>query len=370
MQHAGPLGKVALFGAGVALALASAEAQAPRRITLVSNSHCESCRIEARRLVTLGGEDDSLVAGAWSSVVRMANGGYLAATILQSGSGFIRQYDASGRLLGRLGRSGSGPGEYRSITHLAIGPGDSILVFDVYRRLSILAPDGRFIRSTPIPFLVTQATIAPDGEYVVAAEVYSTALAGLPVHRLTPDGRRVHSFGAEPAEVSPERPSLSKRLLASAGHDFVWTARPDRYELERWTASGIRTEILTRTAEWFPPRDVEMYPLDHAPTPFVLGLAMERSQRIWVLASRADESWNAHQIARGEGVRFSPADRDRLYDSVLELIDPHAGSVIAALRLPFHAGGFIDDQTLWTLRESESGLWFIDVWTFRLTTSD
>ena len=42
----------------------------------------------------------------------------------------VRHYDANGRFLRRIGRSGSGPGEYRSTSGIAIAPDGRLLFCD------------------------------------------------------------------------------------------------------------------------------------------------------------------------------------------------------------------------------------------------
>ncbi|MCC6317564.1 MAG: hypothetical protein IT361_07725 [Gemmatimonadaceae bacterium] len=59
--------------------------------------------------------------------------------------------DASLRTNRALGREGSGPGEYRQPDGVWAFPGDSTLVMDLGNaRLSVIAPDGRYVRSMPL----------------------------------------------------------------------------------------------------------------------------------------------------------------------------------------------------------------------------
>lgn len=68
--------------------------------------------------------------------------------VVNGGTNELRFFDQSGRRLSVVGRSGRGPGEYSSIRDIARLPGDSLAVFDPgARRVSLLAPDGVFVRS-------------------------------------------------------------------------------------------------------------------------------------------------------------------------------------------------------------------------------
>lgn len=325
---------------------------------------CEGCNIEVRKALTLGTVDDSHLAGAWSTVVRNGPGQYFVATIAGPGSDHIRHYSPDGRLMRRIGRNGQVLGEFRDIMHITVGPADSIYVFD-RARLSVLTPDGRFARMINLPFITEKAVVSPEGDVFLAAQNRSPELVGLPVHRLSREGVYLGSFGADRAESDWRRPSLSMRNLALSQDGSLWLIRPDLYRLEQWTTEGKHRRTLSRNADWFPTRDVELYD-DNEPTPFVVGLRTVGSGRVWVLSVRADAKWDHQRASSGERRRYSPAKMDGMFDSMLELIDPTSGSLLASLRLPFYAGGFVDETSIWSLRETEAGAWLIDVWNLHL----
>jgi hypothetical protein len=58
----------------------------------------------------------------------------------------VRQYDAAGRFIRRVGRSGSGPGEYRSVSGIATTPDGRLLVWDTGNwRVNVYAANGDFV---------------------------------------------------------------------------------------------------------------------------------------------------------------------------------------------------------------------------------
>jgi hypothetical protein len=64
----------------------------------------------------------------------------------------IRFYGSDGTCLGAQGAEGDGPGEYRSIIGLSFLDGDTLAAYDQgSARLSVIAPDRRFVRSLPLP---------------------------------------------------------------------------------------------------------------------------------------------------------------------------------------------------------------------------
>jgi hypothetical protein len=74
------------------------------------------------------------------------------------GSGSVLVYDEAGALIRTLGRTGDGPGEFRSIGSLVAMPGDSLGVYDpLLRRLSVFSPAGDLGR------VLSLGELAPEG---------------------------------------------------------------------------------------------------------------------------------------------------------------------------------------------------------------
>jgi hypothetical protein len=63
----------------------------------------------------------------------------------------IRVYDRHGRLLGKQGQRGQGPGDFMNLTRLWSGPHDSIYAYDFsQKRVSVFTPSGKFARTWPM----------------------------------------------------------------------------------------------------------------------------------------------------------------------------------------------------------------------------
>lgn len=80
----------------------------------------------------------------------------------------LKLFDANGKFLRNVGRSGGGPGEYTFVSALLAGPDGNVHVIDVYgMRQLVFGADGELVRQRRIPFssLTRQwvGTIAPDG---------------------------------------------------------------------------------------------------------------------------------------------------------------------------------------------------------------
>lgn len=94
--------------------------------------------------------------------------------VANGGNNELCLFSATGSMVRRVGRTGGGPSEYKSIASVHHVPGDSLLVYDgVFARLSILGPDGTFARSVqlaaPIKELgsVTLVTPLNDGSVLI-----------------------------------------------------------------------------------------------------------------------------------------------------------------------------------------------------------
>lgn len=148
--------------------------------------------------VTIGGDDDRLdyvvygVAGA----TRMSDG--RIAVAVQSASQ-VRFYDASGRHLRSAGGPGDGPGEFRAIMQMRRLAGDTLLVLSRRPGLTWLAPDGAYVRSTPIDLWGLGGAVCRIGEGAWYPLVDGTLLTvlednfGIPGCPPTPTGVRRQS---------------------------------------------------------------------------------------------------------------------------------------------------------------------------------
>jgi hypothetical protein len=93
----------------------------------------------------------------------------------------VMAFDANGSILRRIGGSGGGPGEFRSIAWVRSYRADSIAVYDpVGGRLSVLGPDLSFARSVPLSQtsrVLIIGVLGPlaDGRFVMAERVPQAA---------------------------------------------------------------------------------------------------------------------------------------------------------------------------------------------------
>ncbi|MDX1394658.1 MAG: hypothetical protein R3195_09705 [Gemmatimonadota bacterium] len=71
--------------------------------------------------------------------------------VAHAGSHELRLFGFDGDYGGAIGREGAGPGEFVGPTWVGVGPGDTIVAYDVSpRRLSVFSGDGRLVRSVQV----------------------------------------------------------------------------------------------------------------------------------------------------------------------------------------------------------------------------
>ena len=188
--------------------------------------------------------------------------------------GSIRVFDSSGRFVRQFGRRGEGPGEYLSITSMAVGPaGDSLYVFDhKNRRVSVLSPTGTLLREFR-PQLEWSGPLQME-RHTSGALLFighSAKHRGL-VHVVDPKGTYIRSFGdlLEIDDHQHDTPLMQAQLLQgqvcelSDGDLLVALRAP--YVVARFALDGRRRWVV---------RD------DVLPKPWIKHIvAAERSYRV------------------------------------------------------------------------------------------
>jgi hypothetical protein len=121
-------------------------------ITIVENDHTRPALSEVAvwkvsaeptvRIGTVSGDSTQQLFQV-SHSRRLADG---RIAVVNSGSAEVRLFDSAGRYLNAIGGRGEGPGEFRAPWAVHQIQGDSVLVIDLYREISIFDADGKFAR--------------------------------------------------------------------------------------------------------------------------------------------------------------------------------------------------------------------------------
>jgi hypothetical protein len=349
----------------VFLPLASLSSQS-RQLTIPDNPACSRCRMVLERVATLGSSGEP--AFSWATRVAVdSRGRFFVASTYDPGK--IVMYDTRGVLTRTFGRPGSGPGEFGDLVHmLRVGPGDSVHVFEGNRE-SVLAPGiAAFGSQRILPVLPNDVLFLRNGRSVVQRAIMGEGRTALPLHLLDPGGRIARSFGGgEPFD--PGRPYLGVLLLSAASGNRIWSAHFGAYRIDLWSLDGSRLRTLVRDANWFGPWDHEPYSLDRARRhPRIVGVAEDPQGRLWVNIKVPNPRWRPP--ADGKEMRLDETPDDGEFFTVLEVLDPRTGRLLARGRFAQNLIGFIGNGlTLFSRREDAAGNVVIDVWRVRLSTS-
>jgi len=187
--------------------------------------------------------------------------------IANAGTSEIRFYGVDGAHIRTVGRAGSGPGEYQSIMGLWVGPGDSLLVGEIFnRRLTVLDSAGAMGRTFSLggaggQLVPTDGKVemaiptgwGGDGTVLGAAQTFviNQQRAGryrdsFPMIRFGPDGatrdtvgrfpglemeQMTMTFGGQSMSTPTEVP-LGGRTVAVAGAERIYVAQNLSWEIE------------------------------------------------------------------------------------------------------------------------------------------
>jgi hypothetical protein len=158
------------------------------------------------------------------------------------------------------------------------------------------------------------------------------------------------------------------------GNDGVWAAPVTRYVLELWTFSGRKVRELERNVSWFKPHKQLGLNRDKpnaAPNPGIVDLRMDSAGRLWVIVHVADEKWTSG-LGNVRGMYNRQvrgiADTDNYWDSIIEVIDPVAGTLVASQRFDQALHWISESAYASTYRQSAEGVPFVDVFRVSLVT--
>jgi hypothetical protein len=322
-------------------------------------------------LVTLGTRDGpGALVSSPITVSRDSRGRYYVLQFRETSS--ILVFALGGEFLQAIGRRGQGPGEFEHILYFDVGSGDSLRVYDGgTRRRTVLSPTWEYVSSSRMDVDAFNAIELPTGETVINGVVNSPDRIGLPLHTVDEQGHLQRSFGSfdDVAIYRGDLQYLMWRRMAPAGVNGVWAAPPNRYVIELWDTNGERQRELLRDADWFKPYTERVPPTpDRPPPPALSSLHLDATGKLWVAIAVpaldwADRLGPAVETPYGKQYR---ASNPEAWDTVIEVIDPAGGRVVASQRVSPLVSGFIDDEHVYAYREDDEGVPFIDVWQLRL----
>ncbi len=201
----------------------------------------------------------------------LSDGGFVVAGF---GSYDLRRFDSEGSHMWTAGREGDGPGEFRGLTSIGVGPGDTLLAYDFrHRRISRWAPDGSFTDARALegvdeggfPFV---DALLPDGRVVFTFRSFAAGDLPPPGEvRRDPVEVWVASPGdsasvligefpgpewlimrqsetAQGARLISGAPPFARSTITTADADGVWVGDSDRPEVLRYGFDGTPQAVV------------------------------------------------------------------------------------------------------------------------------
>ena len=309
------------------------------------------CAVQLREVLRLGAPGDPGTVGSRPEITRTAVGHYVVASVENRGQLLV--FDPDGAFMEALGGNGDGPGEYRVPGRMRPGSDGSLRILDlVNRRITHVSADGGLLETTDIRSLhgLDFVTLGAGERHAVSGFGQIDDQLSATTEIVGSDGVRLASLGAVP--VASWVVNFFRAPVALDGQGSVWTTRAGGYGFEAWDPED-GSEPVTRLAgdpQWFDPGPPRPGAPVSAPAPsIVISLRVDRGL-LWAGTWVADENREANAATAP-----SPLDLDRLLDTILDVIDPATGALIARTRRDEALRGTGGDQLLFGVRE-EGGI--------------
>ncbi|MCX6560684.1 MAG: 6-bladed beta-propeller [Candidatus Aminicenantes bacterium] len=233
--------------------------------------------------------------------------------IADSSNGRIQKFSPAGMFLASLGRKGQGPGEFGSVSSLAVDADDHLFAFDDrQRRLTVLTTDGKEVRT--IKFVKTPISglgLMKDGAFLAAEPLssYPEPLSPKILLKVFDDQEAVRAEFGQPVDFGePVTNQVGNSVYFAVGRDggpvasFSYQNRIEKYTPAGqiiWSADrplNFDTKVIEkgefkRTARSSTYRGPNMNRCSN-------GVAVDAAGRIWVVTYR-------RQIKPEEVIRIS-----------------------------------------------------------------
>ena len=309
---------------------------------------CRECRIEAREVARIKGEH--LVE--WPQDMWQDRRGRIFVMQYNSAS-LPAVFDSTGRYLQSIGRTGEGPGEFTRAAAVFGDQADTTFILDWIRgRLTVLDPDLRIVRQQPFLLGTPRGAALSDGTILANAATRDRSRPGLPFQLFSRAGDRVGVAGTGDLPLAPSTQILfSYRVAAARGEGFWAVPFVGRHLIERWTTPTTVTIFRRTGAPWFVEIPHDAGAADHADPPVsnMRRVWEGRDGLVWTLVRVADRRGPAPKdtLRNAEGAYTVPRDMVREFDTIVEVLDPRSGTLIASQRF--------DEFLAWSLGNGRVG---------------
>jgi len=320
---------------------------------------CDFCTITMELELAIGGSEAPGV-GPIFNLARDTRGRWLVNSSVTRGE--VGVYGANGDYLRTVGRFGQGPGEFRALRQI-IPFGDSISMFDLGNtRETVFDEVFQVIRTNPLPYSFFSVLFLDDSTRVFNFSSHTPEKVGHPLHIVDVNGEISRSFGYEGGVYRRDFAISTWRVLNKSGQGAFWAGRFNEYVIEKWTQRGEKVVQIERLPSWFKPYQTEEpLSLSKAPNPFMMGVWEDPEGLLWTAVIVPDPKWR-DALSRSPGGELRVGSHHGFLDTIVEVMDPTSGNLIASQRFDLFFEHFTPEGLLTSYREADNGLPFIDIW--------
>lgn len=356
----------------IAMLVPTHRASGQQRYTVPSEPRCHECTIVLEHVASLGSGDDDVILGITPFIRRDSRGNFYTVSSLDRGAIYI--FGSQGEFVKKIVPTSRGKRQLSLIFALHVDASDSIRIIDVAGGfVGVLSPTHELVRVLPWVGRLNQngAVFNEDGSVIVNALVNTPESAGFPFHKLDQGGRVRKSFGPSAFAGLEQLNRQSVRRITSSGDGGIWTASPSEYVLELWYPEANAPSVtLVRTAQWFPSHTgTEPLTPHRMPRPKIIAVQSTTRGHLWAITSVGDIRWreSLRKVERETGDIYVPFQHDRVYDTIVEIIDPDCACLLASQRVDPFLAGFADAEHVFSWRSAtEDGRVIYDVWRMRI----
>lgn len=299
---------------------------------------CSTCKLRIVRSVILGDKEGPNAISDQVNAVRIDG---LGRYWIMAGDTPPYVFDASGRLVTRVGRSGAGPGEtIRPLDAVSL-PGDSVLVFDgELSRLTVFDKDLKAARSVQLGTAMRPWLVLQWPSIVIAnAQLGSPESVGWPLHLGAVSSRGFDlrkSFGPGEGEFRPIDYARTGQVLAPSNQaNTFWSSDETLYRVSLWTQDGERALEFSRRPVWFATQSGNTLGTpNRPPQPRVSCIAEDKEGYLWVAVRMPKATWREGwpAISAAE-YSLSAMAFEKMFRTNLEVLNPRARKVVARFEL-------------------------------------
>jgi hypothetical protein len=348
---------------------------------------CRTCAIAFHGITAYGSNRDLILLRRKPHLVALRSG-TLVAYVPNEKAQEIIAYNSQARGV-PIGSIGGGPGEY-TVVHGVAAYGDSLVVAHDANRLTVYDANGGLLRTLSLPLVVRGPVVADSKSMVVVGSRGVTARGrerSPDFHIISPRGEVLSSGGPSPVMFS----SHADWLLADGPDGRVWAAeRAGNYRLAQIDSTGRTVHTIVRSSPevWnvaafatrasvdsvvalYGRRDMTRALMSrprHSPIPPTTSISgiHQTGDTLWVSLHVAAEDWRTVPLEyAGYDVEPSESSQERLYDTVVEVLELQSGRLIARGALP-GTGQLLNDGSFARVSYDEDGIVRVEHYQVRL----